>query len=165
MLAEFKDFGQLPRPPKDLRVAELWGVSEDLLHNPALLKLAVGNIAERIGLHMVSDQEPVTYNFSPKGVTYVAILEESHLAGHTYYEQGGHFELQLATCSPTLDLDPLADICSEVFKPKGGGWVFQKPYTNLNYLNRLMSDPNQNSPFLISEVARVWWIPPYLQKL
>jgi len=125
----------LPRPPKDLRIVELWGVEEGLLHSPEQMGDAIDQIIKKMGLHAVYGSEPLEHSFTPHGLSYVRLLEESHIAGHTYFEQNGHLDLQLSTCTEGLDLDPLAEVSRSVFRPRGWGFCYQAGYPQLQIID------------------------------
>lgn len=149
----------LPRPPKDLRVVELWGVNEALLHNKQLLSGAISQVIQEMNLHNVG--EPLTFEFNPKGISYVQLLEESHLSGHTYYEKNGHFDMQVATCSEELDLSRLPETAYRIFRPKFGGICTLYPNPDLEKIAQLAQKSAYFAPIVIDQELIVYPIPPY----
>lgn len=149
----------LPRPPKDLRIVELWGVEEKLLHSPERMGDAIDEVINMMGLHPVSDSAPLEYSFTPHGLSYVRLLEESHIAGHTYFEQNGHLDLQLSTCTAGLDLDSLSLVTRSVFRPKGGGFCYQAGYPQLQIIDKDQIEPVR--PLTFSVKTKAWTIAPW----
>ena len=70
--------------------------SHDLLNARATVERTLRSIARQAGLHVV---DSVTHLFSPQGISAVLLLSESHVAIHTWPEEGGGY-VTLTTCKP-----------------------------------------------------------------
>ena len=70
--------------------------SHDLLNARATGERTLRSIARQAGLHVV---DSVTHLFSPQGISAVLLLSESHVAIHTWPEEGGGY-VTLTTCKP-----------------------------------------------------------------
>jgi S-adenosylmethionine decarboxylase len=73
------------------------GCRPDALRDPAGLRALAGAIIRELDLHVVGES---WHEFPPPGgVTFLYLLRESHLAGHTYPETG-LCTLNLFCCRP-----------------------------------------------------------------
>lgn len=110
-------------PFKDVRTAELYGVDPELLSNKTKFGRAAKKVLNDLDLHVVGKARihkfPSRENLDhPSGLSYFAILSESHFAAHTYPEIDGYMDIDINTCSADVDLDPLADVLIKRFKPE-----------------------------------------------
>jgi len=76
-------------------VATLEGCPFDVLDDPALIDRAMREAVEAGGFTLLHSY---VHQFEPQGVTGAAVLSESHVAIHTWPENGVMF-IDLATCS------------------------------------------------------------------
>lgn len=67
--------------------------TENLEHDKALEKLE--GFCRKLGLHIV---QKLDYQFTPYGKSIVFVLEESHVAVHTWPEKG-YIHIDVVTCS------------------------------------------------------------------
>lgn len=72
------------------------GVPRDFLDDPAALRAALEAAVTRGAFTL---HEAVVVKFQPQGVTACAVVGESHLALHTWPEEGRLF-FDVATCGP-----------------------------------------------------------------
>lgn len=81
-------------------VADFWGCPREPLEDEGLLRGVIKEASGRIGAHL---RRLDSYKFAPRppshggGVTAHAILAESHIAIHTYPEEG-FVSLDIYTC-------------------------------------------------------------------
>lgn len=66
-------------------IAEVWSGDPNLLNDPAYLRNSVMEAARAGDLTVL---DVLVHEFSPHGVTLVALLAESHLSIHTWPEHG-----------------------------------------------------------------------------
>ncbi len=81
-------------------IAELEGLDSRLLNDKAALQKKLDALSERLNLTVVNRFSHV---FNPFGLTIVYVLAESHLAVHSWPENG-YIHLDLFTCSPKTNL-------------------------------------------------------------
>ena len=77
-------------------VFKVHGASHDLLNARATVENTLRSIARQAGLHV---DDSVTHLFSPQGISAALLLSESHVAMHTWPEEGGGY-ITLTTCKP-----------------------------------------------------------------
>jgi S-adenosylmethionine decarboxylase proenzyme len=66
--------------------ANVYGVSFNKLDNIRGLEIMMRVAITKANMHIVGS--PISHKFSPQGVTIVCVLKESHLALHTWPEEG-----------------------------------------------------------------------------
>ena len=94
-------------------VIECAGVESKLLQEDVFIK-NLEEIANELNLHIVNK---IVHTFSPQGQSIVFILEESHLAVHTWPERG-YVHVDMVTCSlDEMVLIKIADVFNNSFKP------------------------------------------------
>ena len=76
-------------------VMECKGISEDKVSHERLLRFAT-DLCARFDLHVIKSYD---HRFSTYGSTIVYVLEESHLAIHSWPEHG-YIHCDIVTCSP-----------------------------------------------------------------
>ena len=76
-------------------LAELGGCSSHLLDDEQQLKLLLAGGLKQCGLHELGS---ISHKFNPIGVTVISIINESHVAIHTYPE-AGHASIDIFHCS------------------------------------------------------------------
>ncbi len=77
-------------------VFKVHGASHELLNERATVEETLRSLAKHAGLHVV---DSVTHLFSPQGISTALLLSESHVAMHTWPEEGGGY-ITLTTCKP-----------------------------------------------------------------
>ena len=77
-------------------VFKVHGASHELLNERATVEETLRSLAKHAGLHVV---DSVTHLFSPQGISAALLLSESHVAMHTWPEEGGGY-ITLTTCKP-----------------------------------------------------------------
>jgi len=80
-------------------LAELYGVTHATLDDPAGLQETLRSVLTESGATV---RELRAHQFSPHGVTVLAVLSESHASIHTYPEHGTAF-VDVFTCGNTAD--------------------------------------------------------------
>ncbi len=80
-------------------LTEFYGCGHDILNNIGRIKNLMDEAAVRSGAAIV---ESVFHRYSPHGVSGVVVIEESHLAIHTWPEYG-YAAVDLFTCGETVD--------------------------------------------------------------
>ena len=80
-------------------LAELYGVTHVRLNDPITLRNALRTALTRAGATI---RELHAHQFSPQGVTVLAMLSESHASIHTYPEAGAAF-VDVFTCGDTAN--------------------------------------------------------------
>jgi spermidine synthase len=90
-------------------LAELNGVSSEHLNDPAFLERALVGAAQDAGATIIES----SFNpFAPHGVTGVVVIQESHLAIHTWPEHG-YAALDVFTCGSAIDPAQIVQAISE----------------------------------------------------
>ena len=80
-------------------LTEFYGCDHDILNNVGKIKNLMDEAAVRSGASIV---ESVFHRYSPHGVSGVVVIEESHLAIHTWPEYG-YAAVDLFTCGEEVD--------------------------------------------------------------
>ena len=80
-------------------LTEFYGCGHDMLNNVGKIKSLMDEAAVRSGASIV---ESVFHRYSPHGVSGVVVIEESHLAIHTWPEYG-YAAVDLFTCGEEVD--------------------------------------------------------------
>ena len=93
---------------------ELYGVKTELLDDMELLRGALEKGIKDCGASLCDIQQK---QFSPNGVTILALLSESHASIHTYPEEGALF-FDAFTCGLTCKPERIADALVECLSPK-----------------------------------------------
>lgn len=92
-------------------ICEFWGARN--LDEPELVRTALGQAVEAGGATLV---ELVVHQFSPQGVSGVAVIAESHLSIHTWPELG-YAALDYFTCGDHVDIDAIFEVLRSTFEP------------------------------------------------
>lgn len=96
-------------------VAEFTYCSEDILGDRSALECALKEGIRESGLTLVSITGK---QFTPAGVTAIALISESHIAIHTYPE-AGHASIDIFTCaSGSQSVNRLLDFLKDRFRPR-----------------------------------------------
>ncbi|MFQ5824068.1 MAG: adenosylmethionine decarboxylase [bacterium] len=76
-------------------IAEFYGCSTDVLNHERILKQVLMDGIEKSNLHQIN---VTSHKFDPIGITVIAIINESHIAIHTYPE-AHHASIDIFHCS------------------------------------------------------------------
>jgi spermidine synthase len=90
-------------------ICELWGASN--LNSVVLAEKALRDAAAAGNMTLI---EVVVHQFSPHGVSGVALIAESHLAIHTWPEHG-YVAADFFTCGENSDIDAIIDVLRDAF--------------------------------------------------
>ncbi|HSR66560.1 MAG TPA: adenosylmethionine decarboxylase [Acidobacteriota bacterium] len=107
---------QAPTPKKQEALGrqvliDLYGCPADLLDDVKRVENALVQAARSCGARVV---ETVLHRFSPQGVSGVVVIAESHLAVHTWPEQG-YAALDVFTCGDVLSPQELTEALGTLF--------------------------------------------------
>ena len=91
-------------------VLDLYGCSAELLHDPLTVEAILLEAADAMGATVVTSN---FHHFSPLGVSGVVVIQESHLAIHTWPEHG-YCAVDIFTCGE-IDLAAGVALVSERF--------------------------------------------------
>lgn len=95
-------------------IAELYGVSEELISKVDKVKEIVESVVEEAELTKISSHYK---QFEPYGVTGVVLIAESHISLHTWPEYK-MVNLDIFTCGDTRKTDKAFELFLEKFKPE-----------------------------------------------
>ena len=93
-------------------ICELWGAKH--LNSVDVARVALERAAEAGKVTLI---EVFVHQFSPHGVSGVAVIAESHLALHTWPEYD-YVAADVFTCGDSADLDAIIAVLSEIFEPE-----------------------------------------------
>ena len=110
-----------PQAPKTIGyhiICELKGVDADRISLIEQIAPIVEKAIKESGLTLVKGvANPIYKQFKPYGVTGVALLEESHIAFHTWPEYN-YLTLDIFSCGPKEAAEKAYKIIVEALKPK-----------------------------------------------
>ena len=92
-------------------IIELWGCSE-VINDPSHVENAMRNAVHAANATLL---DIFVHEFSPQGVTGVAVLAESHLSIHTWPEYG-YVAADVFTCGSTTKPDAAAEVLRKAFE-------------------------------------------------
>ena len=92
-------------------IIELWGCS-DVINDASQVELAMRNAVHAANATLL---DLFVHEFSPQGVTGVAVLAESHLSIHTWPEYG-YVAADVFTCGSTTKPDAAAEVLRKAFE-------------------------------------------------
>lgn len=92
-------------------IIELWGCS-DVINDASLVECAMRNAIHAANATLL---DIFVHEFSPQGVTGVAVLAESHLSIHTWPEYG-YVAADVFTCGSTTKPEAAAEVLSKAFE-------------------------------------------------
>ncbi|MEM4161098.1 MAG: adenosylmethionine decarboxylase [Thermoplasmata archaeon] len=95
-------------------IADLYGVSPELIAREETVVRLMEEVMEETGLHRVSS---ISKQFNPHGVTAIVLVSESHVAIHTWPEYE-LVNLDIFTCSNEEKTEKAFNAFLEKFKPK-----------------------------------------------
>ena len=97
---------------KDHRVAEIIGINDvSLITDRTKLRNCMDLLTGVLGLSVVNRFD---HQFSPHGITMVDVIEESHVAMHTWPENK-YAHLDIFTCSPNTKVSQLKPALTMIF--------------------------------------------------
>ena len=92
-------------------IIELWGCSE-VINDAGYVEQAMKNAVQAANATLL---DLFVHEFSPQGVTGVAVLAESHLSIHTWPEYG-YVAADVFTCGSTTKPEVAADVLRSAFE-------------------------------------------------
>lgn len=92
---------------------ELWGCSQEV-NNTESIRMALTRSVDAAGATLI---ELNVHQFSPYGVTGVALLAESHMSLHSWPEHG-YLAADIFTCGTTCQAEKIVAVLQEIFKPE-----------------------------------------------
>ncbi|MCD6512117.1 MAG: S-adenosylmethionine decarboxylase [Thermoplasmata archaeon] len=95
-------------------IAELYGVSKDLISEEKAVKEIMDKVIEEANISVVGT---LWKQFEPYGVTGVALVSESHISIHTWPEYD-LVNLDIFTCGDPKQADTAFESFLKYFKPK-----------------------------------------------
>ncbi|HSR52618.1 MAG TPA: adenosylmethionine decarboxylase [Acidobacteriota bacterium] len=93
---------------------DLYGCGREMLDDAGKVEKALVEAAQRCGATVV---ETVLHRFSPQGVSGVVVIAESHLAVHTWPEEG-YAALDVFTCGDVLSPQELTRTLESLFQAR-----------------------------------------------
>ena len=100
-------------------LVEFHGCSSDVLNDVPCIESSMVNAAKESGATIISS---VFHHFSPFGVSGVVVIQESHLAIHTWPEYG-YAAVDLFTCGDSVDPWTSYKLLKQAFKAEHGSAV------------------------------------------
>jgi len=95
-------------------IAELYGVSADLISKESTVRKILEEVTEEAKLEKIGS---VYKQFNPHGVTGIVLIAESHVSIHTWPEYG-LVNLDVFTCGDISKADKAFKLFLELFKPE-----------------------------------------------
>ncbi len=95
-------------------IAELYGVSKELISNEKTVREIVESVVLEAGLTKVSSHYK---QFNPHGVTGIVLISESHISIHTWPEYN-LVNLDIFTCGDTRKTSKAFELFLKKFNPK-----------------------------------------------
>lgn len=95
-------------------LVEFIGCSPDILNDVSVIETAMVNAAQKAGATVI---QSTFHHFSPFGVSGVVVIQESHLAIHTWPEYQ-YAAVDLFTCGESVDSWISFDLLKEAFQAK-----------------------------------------------
>lgn len=118
-------------------LVEFSGCEPEIMNGVSTIENAMVAAADKAGATVINS---TFHHFSPIGVSGVVVIQESHLAIHTWPEYG-YAAVDLFTCGDEVDAWISFDFLKEVFKAKNYSAIEMKRGA-LNLLDRLDFDLN-----------------------
>lgn len=95
-------------------VVEASGIKSEFI-NGTVLEEKIKGLVKDMDFHAVNY---FAHQFEPQGISYVVVLEESHLAIHTWPEKG-YFHADIVTCTKEdMDIPRLEKVMNAIFSPE-----------------------------------------------
>ena len=100
-------------------IVEMWGCAREVVNDPDTIMDILHKAANDSGATIIKS---FFHQFSPMGVTGVAILAESHISIHTWPEEG-YVAADIFTCGTTTDPELGTQSLVEGFKPEDSSFL------------------------------------------
>jgi S-adenosylmethionine decarboxylase len=94
-------------------LVEFWDCKPEILNNHDLLVNSLKKAAVRSNATILDIS---SHQFSPQGVTAIALLAESHLSIHTWPEFG-YAAIDIFTCGENMNPHKTVEVLEELLKP------------------------------------------------
>src|SRR5437879_13836030 len=91
-------------------ICEFWGASN--LESVEVAERALRDAAAAGGITLI---DVFVHQFSPHGVSGIAVIAESHLSLHTWPELG-YMAADLFTCGENVDMEAIIDVLRDSFE-------------------------------------------------
>ena len=117
-------------------LVEFLGCCPEIMNDVSAIETAMVNAAQKAGATVI---QSTFHHFSPFGVSGVVVIQESHLAIHTWPEYR-YAAVDLFTCGETVDAWISFDLLKEAFKAEGQS-VLEMYRGPLNLLKRVDFNP------------------------
>ena len=118
-------------------LVEFSGCSPEIMNSVSTIENAMVDAAQKAGATVINS---TFHHFSPYGVSGVVVIQESHLAIHTWPEYG-YAAVDLFTCGDEVDPWVSFDFLNEVFEAKNYS-AMEMNRGSLKLLNHLDFDAN-----------------------
>lgn len=118
-------------------LVEFSGCSPEIMNSVSIIENAMVDAAQKAGATVINS---TVHHFSPYGVSGVVVIQESHLAIHTWPEYG-YAAVDLFTCGEEVDPWVSFDFLNEVFEAKNYS-AMEMNRGSLKLLNHLDFDAN-----------------------
>lgn len=118
-------------------LVEFSGCSPEIMNSVSTIENAMVDAAQKAGATVINS---TFHHFSPYGVSGVVVIQESHLAIHTWPEYG-YAAVDLFTCGDEVDPWVSFDFLNEVFEAKNYS-AMEMNRGSLKLLNHLDFDVN-----------------------
>ncbi len=116
-------------------LVEFFGCTPEIMNDVALIEQGMVDAAEKSGATVINS---TFHHFSPYGVSGVVVIQESHLAIHTWPEYQ-YAAVDLFTCGDVVDTWKAFDHLKEVFEAKNQSAMEMKR-GNISQLQRVEFD-------------------------
>ena len=116
-------------------LVEFSGCSPEIMNDVTIIEKGMVDAAETAGATVINS---TFHHFSPYGVSGVVVIQESHLAIHTWPEYG-YAAVDLFTCGDQVDAWLSFDFLKNIFQAKNYSAIEMKRGA-VNLLNRLDFD-------------------------
>jgi S-adenosylmethionine decarboxylase len=100
-------------------ILELYGCPEHLLNDVVVIKQALKEAAKSARSTLLDE---VSYQFSPHGVTALALLAESHISIHTWPERG-YLAADVFTCGEHTKPEDACQFLLETFRAQNHSFL------------------------------------------
>ena len=99
------------RPLIEHKVIEIFGIKSETIWSCKEILPKIKKFSEKIGLKILAEKY---YDFKPQGATLIFVLSSSHLAVHTWPENG-YLHIDLVTCAKISSDDKITKTIQELF--------------------------------------------------
>lgn len=101
-------------------IIELAGCDRSILNNRSIIRRFLNETPAKIGMRLLSPAKVVYCNAEDSidsGISGFSIIEESHLACHTWPERGGYIQIDISSCRDFNEIE-VRDYLISFFKAK-----------------------------------------------